>query len=224
MPSFSRFSTAAALAALLVALTGCTPGGPARPDPADIVRDYLAALAEGDAATARAIDSEAVSETLGSNTDADGLRTDAVLGAAETISNIRIEARTTPADAESTRVGFSYDLAGETRQGSLAVAWDSEAGEWELAEPFTLDLGVNAVVSSIEIEPVPFTIGETPVELGAAPDEAPIFHLVYPGVYTITADIDPATVTDGEGLTRTVVAVPPDGVEVDYQVSRLPSS
>lgn len=229
--SDSRRGIAASALALVSALllTGCVGGQ--RPEPTEVVSEYLTAIAEGDATTATALDSAAVeaehaNSTTAEEGDFETLRTDAVLlGADGRIEDVEVQPRAAKVDGDEDlrRVTFSYVLDGEPHESSLQVRWDDEASEWTLEQSFTLALSIAAVQSKVVLEPAPFRIAG--IDEIVAPDaaEAPLLYLVYPGEYTVEAAFPSELLRPGAESTQTIVADIPGDALVQFDVSELPS-
>lgn len=192
-----RRSIAAAVAAIAAAfsLAGCagaTP--PARPDPAAVVTEYLAALADGDSATASALDAVARDGAPFTQSSGSGfLETDALSSAVERITVGSITVSTSGAAAAAVVAEFS--LAGEDFAPVLRLRWDDSDERWVLRDSLANLLLVQAVGPDALAGPVTYTLG------GAAPTgsfddvDAPV-AAVYPGIYDLTIDIDPAELAD----------------------------
>ena len=230
----SRASVLAAsglLALLPLMLTGCV-GGSGRPEPTEVVTQYLSAIAEGDASTATALDAAAVAaQHEGSTTEEVGdfetLRTDAVLQGAESrIDSVTVEPRAAAVggDDDVRRVLFTYELDGEETSSSLQVKWDESSSTWELEQSLTLSMSIDAVQSKVSLEPAPFRIGGVDETMAADAQQAPLLYLVYPGVYRITSDIPKELLVPGTDTVQTVVAAMPGDVFVQFDVTELPSS
>lgn len=227
--SSSRLIVAVGLVGVL-SLAGCSQGDD-RPDPTAVVSVYLDAIASGDATTASDLDREAVSEETrgtarGDYSDLDLLRTDAVLtGSDGRITRVSVESKARPLNGqEDVRwVGFTYELDGEEYSDALDVSWDEDAHEWVLAESFTTYLNIGAEVSPILTESVPFELEGATVGPFTDPDDSPVWYLIYPGVYTVTAEFDESLLTDDSGLTRRLTATAGQEVGADFLVTALPS-
>ncbi len=211
-------------------LTGCV-GGSDRPEPTEVVSEYLTAIAAGDAATATALDADAVAaQHAGSTTEEIGdfetLRTDAVLEGAEArIESVSVEPRAAAVggDENLRRVLFTYELGGRETSASLQVKWDESSSTWELTQSLTLSMSIEAVQSKVSLEPAPFRIGGVEGILATDAEEAPLLYLVYPGVYRITSEIPKELLVPGTDTAQTVVAEMPGDVFVQFDVSELPS-
>lgn len=214
----------------MLALGGCASDA-SRPDPGDVVEQYLEAIASGDAKAATALDAAAV-EQENTASDSDGeapdltqLRTDAVLsGADERISDPVVgDDEAEPGAGDDTRrVGFTFMLDGQKHSSSLAVRWDDGAGTWVLQQSFTVKLFVNASQSKAVTELAPFTVAGLDQPIDPDPKTGPLYHLVYPGVYTVTAAFD-TSLLDGGHDAMTVTADPTGDATVDFAVTTLPS-
>lgn len=223
--------TASGLLALVpLILTGCV-GGSGRPEPTEVVSEYLSAIASGDAATATALDASAVAaQHAGSTTeeigDFDTLRTDAVLEGAEgRIESVSVEPRAAAVggDQDVRRVLFTYELDGKETSSSLQVKWDESSSTWELTQSLTLSMSIEAVQSKVSLEPAPFRIAGVDEVLATDAQEAPLLYLVYPGVYRITSEIPKELLVPGTDTAQTVVAAMPGDVFVQFDVTELPS-
>ncbi|KAA9153842.1 hypothetical protein F6B41_10460 [Microbacterium lushaniae] len=220
----SRVPAAMAVAGLLLATTACAASEPPRPDPTEVVLEYLDAIAAGDATTARQLDAAAIGDPQLPDVDADTLRTDAVLAGAQRIENVTVEADTT-GDEDTRNVSFQYELAGQQEQSVLAVAWNAEAGEWQLADSLTTDLMVTAEVSRIEMKLVSFEVPGATVTQVDDPAAATMSFLIYPAVYSVTADIDPATLVDpAAGITQEIAVDLSVQPTARFAVTQLPAS
>lgn len=224
--------TASGLLALVpLILTGCV-GGSGRPEPTEVVSEYLSAIAAGDASTATALDAAAVAaQHEGSTTEEIGdfetLRTDAVLDAAEgRIDSVSVEPRAAAVggDQDVRRVLFTYELDGKETSSSLQVKWDESSSTWELTQSLTLSMSIEAVQSKVSLEPAPFRIAGVDEVLATDAQEAPLLYLVYPGVYRITSEIPKELLVPGTDTAQTVVAAMPGDVFVQFDVTALPSN
>lgn len=224
--------TASGLLALVpLILTGCV-GGSGRPEPTEVVSEYLSAIAAGDASTATALDAAAVAaQHEGSTTEEIGdfetLRTDAVLDAAEgRIDSVSVEPRAAAVggDQDVRRVLFTYELDGKETSSSLQVKWDESSSTWELTQSLTLSMSIEAVQSKVSLEPAPFRIAGVDEVLATDAQEAPLLYLVYPGVYRITSEIPKELLVPGTDTAQTVVAAMPGDVFVQFDVTELPSN
>lgn len=212
-----------------IVLTGCV--GAQRPEPTAVVGEYLAAIAEGDAKTATALDGAAVeAERAGSTTaevgDFETLRTDGVLlGADGRIEDVEVQPRAAKVDGDDDlrRVLFSYELDGEPHESSLQVRWDDEASEWTLEQSLTVPLSIDAVKSKVVLEPAPFRIAGIDEIVAPDAEDAPLLYLVYPGKYTIEAAFGSELLAPGAEGTQTIVADIPGDVLVQFDVVELPS-
>lgn len=207
-----------------LATTACSPTEPPRPDPTEVVVEYLDAIATGDATTARELDAAAVGDPQLPEVDAATLRTDAVLAGAQRIENVTVEAAADATGDEDNRdVSFQYDLAGQREKSVLSVTWNDEEGEWQLSSSLTSALMVSAEVSRIDSKLVSFAVPGATVTQTDDQAEATLSFLVYPAVYSITADLDPELLVDPTaGVTQDLavdLAVQPVAV---FPVTRLP--
>lgn len=228
MRSSARTFLAFALSAGILGFAGCAAPASDRPDPTEIVQEYLDAIARGDAVTAAELDDAAIADDDGL-VDADTLRTDAVLAGAERIENIRVDPETTGVvhnddDTEDRAVTFTYELAGEQHDGMLPVGWDDERAEWVLLDTLAEKLLIQAQVSRTQAALIGFSVPGASVPAPADQGAAPISWLVYPGVYTVTGDIDPALLVDPSlGVVREVeIADASAQPALIYEVTALP--
>ncbi|MCR2816334.1 hypothetical protein [Microbacterium jiangjiandongii] len=225
MPRSPKRTLAVSVAVgLALSATACTPAEPSRPDPTEVVVEYLEAIAAGDASTARELDADAIGDPQLPDVDADTLRTDAVLAGAQRIENVTVDpADQTTGDEDTRNVSFQYELAGKQERSVLSVMWNTEEGEWQLSSSLTSALMVSAEVSRIEMKFVSFEVPGATVTQVDDPEESTMSFLVYPAVYSVTADIDPATLVDPTaGVTQQVaidLAVQP---AASFQVTQLP--
>ncbi|MCR2784674.1 MULTISPECIES: hypothetical protein [unclassified Microbacterium] len=222
--SSKRPLSMAIAAGIALTTTACTPSEPPRPDPTEVVVQYLDAIADGDAATARELDAAAIGDPQLPNVDADTLRTDAVLAGAQRIQNVTVEAAAATTGDEDTRdVSFQYELAGRQEQSVLSVTWNTEDGEWQLADSLTTDLMVFAEVSRIEMKLVSFEVPGASVTQPDDPEAATLSFLVYPAVYSVTADLDPETLVDpSAGVTQEIAVDRAVQPVATFPVTRLP--
>lgn len=219
------------LALVPLMLTGCV-GGSGRPEPTEVVSEYLSAIAAGDASTATALDAAAVAaQHEGSTTEEIGdfetLRTDAVLEGAEgRIDSVSVEPRAAAVggDQDVRRVLFTYELDGKETSSSLQVKWDESSATWELTQSLTLSMSIEAVQNKVSLEPAPFRIAGVDEVLATDAQEAPLLYLVYPGVYRITSEIPRELLVPGTDTAQTVVAAMPGDVFVQFDVTELPSN
>jgi ketosteroid isomerase-like protein len=220
----------AVTAAALSALAGCAATDAERPDPTEIVSQYLDAIASGDAATARSLDDDAVAaanepDATETAPDLETLRSDAVLQAADRITDVVVDSDTSsdPGVDDGRRVSFHYSLDGETVESSLGVAWSAEGDEWELTESLAQRVWVSAAVNSVEQAWIGFSLPGATVTQPADADEAVPYFLAYPGTYQVTADLDETLLADpAAGLTQSAPVGPEAEVVVEFAVTRLP--
>jgi len=226
----SKGTLATALAvSIALATAACTPAEPPRPDPTEVVTEYLEAIASGDATTARKLDATGIDDADRRWADLETLRTDAVLAGAQRIENVTVDPDTTrsvaaagdPQDAR--QVTFTYELAGQQVSSALDVTWNAEDDEWQLADSLTMHLYVMAEVNAIEKALVSFDVPGASVRQPTDQEAATLNFLVYPAVYSVTADLDPALLTDPTaGVTQEVtvdLAAQPAAV---FPVTQLP--
>lgn len=189
---------------------------------------YLDAIAGGDARTATAIDQAAVDEHVGASTDATAMRTDAVLAGAVRIDDVAVDPETTSVvhdgGGDERAVNFSFTLAGTSYTSSLPVGWNEDTGEWVLLDTVAQPLLVQAQMSRVETALIGFRVPGAVVEPPADPADAPTSWLMYPGVYTVTGDLDPALLTDPSLGVEREVAVDTGGAQPSlvYDVTALP--
>lgn len=225
IPRRARTIAASAVTALAAVATlgGCVPSTPAQPEmsaESALVLKYLTAISEGDATTARALDGD-VEDKAPELFESEALRTDAVLqGAAERIADIEVNPTSSTFGAEQ-RVTFDYSLGGERLGDSLAVVEDG--GQWRLDQSFTGTLTVEARVSRVVSEPVPFLLDGMSVTPPADPAAAPN-HLLYVARYEITGDFDTSVLEDRAALTTHVTISPNRDGFVSWKVSALPAA
>jgi len=219
-----RALAAVVVAGLVWATTACAASEPPRPDPTEVVAEYLGAIAAGDATRARQLDAAALGDPQLPDVDADTLRTDAVLAGAQRIENVTVEADTT-GDEDTRNVTFGYELAGQQERSVLTVAWNAEAGEWQLTDSLTTNLMVSAEVSRIEMEFVSFAVPGATVTQDDDPAAATMSFLIYPAVYSVAADIDPATLVDpAAGITQEIAVDLSVQPVARFAVTQLPVS
>ncbi|MCK6066398.1 MULTISPECIES: hypothetical protein [Microbacterium] len=219
-----RALAAVVVAGLVWATTACATSEPPRPDPTEVVAEYLGAIAAGDATRARQLDAAAIGDPQLPDVDADTLRTDAVLAGAQRIENVTVEADTT-GDEDTRNVTFGYELAGQQERSVLTVAWNAEADEWQLTDSLTTNLMVSAEVSRIEMKFVSFEVPGATVTQVDDPAAATMSFLIYPAVYSVTADIDPATLVDpAAGITQEIAVDLSVHPVARFAVTRLPAS
>jgi hypothetical protein len=225
--SSSRSLRTAALAALALALlTGCAPADDPRPDPTEIVERYLGAIAAGDVATAAELDGIAIDED--ESVDTMALRVPAVLEGAQRLTDITVDPVTSTAvvgDGETaTAVSFTAMLAGERIESFLPVWWDDEIEEWTLGDTLAEPISVTAQIDRTRMALIGFSVPGAQVPGPLDQETAPLAYLAYPGVYQVTADLDPALLTDpAQGTTRElVVGVGDAQAALVYEVNALP--
>jgi hypothetical protein len=229
-------SRALGIGVLVAALTlsGCSAAGTDEHPPAAVVEEYLNAIAEGDATTASRLDADAVAKetenkTVKEDGDLTALRTDAVLmGAEERISDIDVESvkyQWLPKlkDGDKRRIDYSYSVDGQKHSSSMGVRWDAKADRWILTDSLTMEFDVGAEQSSISSEYVSFTIPGVDRVLSPTPERPPFLYLIYPGVYSVTAQFDPALLQPGAEIQQRVVVSAPGGFGADFAVTKLPS-
>lgn len=217
---------AVALAAAVVALPACAAPGDDRGEPTEVVQRYLDAIAAGDATTARELDAAAVDDAPADPlTDTETLRTDAALDGAQRIDDVTVDTDTdTTGDDTERAVTVSYTLSGETYDEVLTVAWDEDAGEWVLQDTLAEALFIQAQVTRIEAAVIGFSVPGAAYPAPVDQESAPIQWLAYPGVYAVTADLDPALLVDpAAGVTRdAVVAASGEQPSLVFDVTALP--
>lgn len=214
---------------MLATLAGCAGGSPSeqRPDPTGVVSQYLEAIASGDAATARLLDDAVVEEENANDPDADldTLRTDAVLGPAQRISDVEVDPDTVSdasGDEGDRLVKYRFEVGGESVESTLSVTWNADSGEWELTQSLAHRLWVTADVSRIEGMYVGFEVPGATVPQPTVQEEATPYFLAYPGVYSVTAEIDPALLVDpASGTTREAVVGTEFETVLTYAVTAL---
>lgn len=204
---------------LAMGATGCTA---VRPDPTDVVTEYLEAIAAGDAATATQLDATGLNDVDREWADLDTLRTDDVLAGAERITDVVVDPETT-GDDTAKQVSFSYELAGQQERSAIDVVWDEDAQKWQLADSLASPLTVLAAVNRTEQRLVSFDLPGASVRQPADQDAATLVFLVYPAVYSITADLDPALLADPAAeLTQVVPVMLSQQPVAQYTVTQLP--
>ncbi|MBS1908199.1 MAG: hypothetical protein JST33_16925 [Actinobacteria bacterium] len=218
----------AALLALL-GLAGCSSADAQRPDPTAVVKKYLAAIESGDAATATKMDDAAVTAENRDHpdrVDARTLRTDDVLSHAEQrISHVSVQGKTSQdaQDKQARRVGFTFTLDGKKTESSLAVKWDDKAKDWTLAQSLTVRLSVDAVQSKAAYEAAPFLVPGVSSVIDHDAGSAPLFLLVYPGVYRVVHQLPANLIASGTPDTIDAVATLDRDASVQFDVTELPS-
>ena len=227
--SARRFITVALAGGIVLATAACSPAEPPRPDPTEVVVEYLEAIAAGDATTARELDATGIDDVDRRWADLDTLRTDAVLAGAQRIENVTVDPDTATSVAaagdpqDARQVTFTYELAGQQVSSALDVTWNAEDDEWQLADSLTMHLYVMAEVNATEKALVSFDLPGASVRQPTDQEAATLNFLVYPAVYSVTADLDPALLTDqAAGVTQEVavdLAVQPAAV---FDVTQLP--
>ncbi|MEZ3157881.1 hypothetical protein AB1K56_13225 [Microbacterium sp. BWR-S6Y] len=222
MQLFSKKKALALVAtgSVFMGLSGCSAPS-AQPDPTAVVRTYLDAIAEGDAATATSMDPASVASDA--DADAEALRTDAVLqGAVERITDVEVDAdaRTDGSNDDARRVTFTYELAGQRVSSSLAVRWDQEKGDWSLTESVAGRLFVQASASAIDAEVIGYSVPGATVTVSDPPR---LFQWAYPAVYEVTPDVDANLLSDPDAGTQTATVSPTEDTKVDVAVTSLPT-
>lgn len=218
-----------------VALSGCVLRAPApepasdRPDPTELVREYVTAIAEGDATRAReldqkAVDAEAENQRLTARPpdDPDAMRNDAVLQSATLIDNVEVTLPFKDLDDDQVLVDVEFDVGNHHESRALSVQWDDAAEEWELASSMAYPTRVWAEKSKLEDGVAPFRVDGWPDVLAPLSD-SPNAYLAYPGVYTITAAFPFELLQDQSTAVQTVeVYLGSD--DVTFDVTELPAS
>lgn len=213
----------------ILALAGCGSADAQRPDPTAVVKKYLTAIEAGDATTATKMDDAAVSAANRDHpdrVDARTLRTDDVLNQAEQrISHVSVRDKTSQdaQDKDARRVSFTFALDGTQTESSLAVKWDDKAKDWALAQSLTVRLSVDAVQSKAAYEAAPFLVPGVSSVIDRDPGSAPLFLLVYPGVYRIAHQLPASLIASGTQATIDAVATLDRDASVQFDVTELPS-
>lgn len=224
--SSRRVAAIAAAATLTLGVASCASPSDSRPDPTDVVQRYLDAIASGDAQAAAALDADTIEDDP--LTDATTLRTDDVLAGAVRIDDVEVEPETRSivhdGEGEERGVDFSFTLAGESYDATLPVGWNSDAAEWRLLDTLAQPLQIQAQVTRAEAALIGFRLPGAAVPAPADQGDAPVQWLVYPGVYTVTADLDPALLVDPAlGVERDVVIdAGSEQPSLVYEVTSLP--
>ena len=195
-------------AAVLLTLAGCSPNDvPVHPDPLPIVASYLDALASGDSATAMALDAVAFEDapfTQGAGTGV--LETGALAAASERI--VVGGATVLSADEDSAAVATEFSLAGQQYTPKLRLRWNDDAESWELIDSLANLLEVRTVTPAGVPGPAPFTLeGFAPT--GTFDGYDPPATYVYPGVYALSVQLDPAVLADPSTPLDRDIVVPP---------------
>ncbi len=102
----------------VLARTACSPSEPPRPDPTEVVVEYLDAIAAGDATTARELDATGIDDVDRRWADLDTLRTDAVLTGAQRIENVTVDPDTARSVAAA---GVTPEVAVDLTEQPAAV-------------------------------------------------------------------------------------------------------
>lgn len=211
-------------------LSGCVRGEQ-RPDPTAVVAEYLAAIAEGDASLARALDAAAieVSYPVGSPAwkygDFDRLRSNAVLqGAEERIENVVVDPSAGSIYGEVNRraVFFTYELAGKKHESSLDVEWNAVTSTWTIQEPLVSKVFFDTWRSSVRYQPARFRIGGIKNVVGPDANGDPSLYLVYPGVYRVAAEIPEDLLVPGTETVQMVVVEGTEDSGARFEVVELP--
>lgn len=189
--------------AATIAILALVTRTPDLPSAEPVVEEYLTALANGDASTARSLDVaywEADNSPVGA-WDSESLASDAVLGGAiERISDVRLTELTDGHTASRIEAEFSLD--GVEYDTSLPLNWDDASERWILQDSL---VGCFGVVWTIGVSEG--YLGFTLAGVAVPGDEQ---YAMYPGVYPISFDVDPALLADPASLPDRVV-VPPTG-------------
>lgn len=199
---------ALSLAAVLgVVLAGCgETRDDQRPDPTSVVSDYLTALSEGDTAAAAALDARAFEEAPFTQGDGTGfLETDALAAARERI--VVSDVTLLGSDADSAAVEVEFTLQNETYTSKLRLHWNDDNGRWELIDSLANLIDVRVISAGVP-GPVPFTLSGLAPSGGFDGVDPPVSY-VYPGVYELAVDIDPALLLDPTTPILTDLAIGP---------------
>jgi hypothetical protein len=178
-----------------------------RPDPVPTVSAYLDALASGDSATAMSLDARAFEEAPFTQGEGTGvLETGALAGASE---RIVVDGVTLlHADEDSAAVSTEFSLAGQHYTPKLRLRWNGDAEAWELIDSLANLLEVRAVTPEGVPGPAPFTLaGFAPT--GTFDGYDPPVTYVYPGVYALSVQLDPAVLADPSTSLDREIVVPP---------------
>jgi hypothetical protein len=181
-------------AAVALILAGCASAPvDERPDPTEVVSAYLTALSEGDTAAAAALDARAFEEAPFIQGDGRGfLETDALASAVERIAVTTVTLLNSDADSAAVEVEFSIQK--QTYTCKLRLDWNDDSERWELVDSLANLIQVRVISAGVP-GPVPFTLsGVAPS--GSFDEIDPPASYVYPGVYELAVDIDPALFVD----------------------------
>lgn len=162
--------------------------------PALVVEEYLTALSNGDAQRATELDGHIIDGGLYEQTDASSFLNDETLGSAvERISDISVEVRF--ANDEIATVDYSFALAGESYSSGMNLDWDADADTWVMDGSLASRVSVYAVDPETLISFPDFTLSS--VDPSAASEGyARLGYVVYPAVYELDVQIDPATLVN----------------------------
>jgi len=179
------------------------------PDPAATAKRYLDAIASGDADAAREIDETSFGAYPVQFTGTD-LLTNKVLGAAEErITDVKVKLK--GATEERASVTTSFSLRGERYVQPLFLVWNKSTESWLAEASFAAPINVSAKTGEPgSLRYLPFRVGDSAQLTQTAEADTMMGYVVYPGVYTVTVELDPATVVDIDAnpLVRDVTVVP----------------
>ncbi|CAN5262924.1 hypothetical protein BH11ACT5_BH11ACT5_20170 [soil metagenome] len=218
-----RRSAAVAAALLVLSLAACASGGdgPAAPEETaqHAAERYLSYLADGDAASALAMIPSITDNPEKVYAGLELLSDDVLAAAASRIENPTITAEADSAGSTTT-FDVTYSLAGEARNGALVLQLDGP--DWVVGSAD----GKGALVVELvpaEGDPVPATFEIAGTTVSVAANGRPGF-LLFPGVYSIRVDVDPALLVDSATPLTTSVEIGFDGqpTRVEIPVSALP--
>ena len=196
-----------------------------RPSPEDFVAEYLAAISDGDAEAARAIDDSTVAGVDGDLVDTATFRSDEVLAAAtERISDVTIDDSEVYGNS-SARVTTSYELQGERNQLFVNLVWDEDSEGWALKDGVFHGVEVAGGTSSVS-DTLPFSLGGVPSSDPAVVSSGRITYLAYPGVYDFALGLAPDVLVDPQGVPSELLVTPGPDADADtvfVQLSREPA-
>lgn len=182
-----------------------------RPDPAGVVTEYLAALADGDAEAARRIDGAALTaDNAPTLTWARDLLDGRALAEAESrVGPAEVVATTVSPEAAQVRAAFEFD--GEQVEQVFQLTWADAA--WRLDTTLVGCVSASWTVDDLS-GPLGFRLGDVVAGDGTRQ------YAVDPAVYGFAPEVDPALLADPAAV-PVRVSIAPNGGCIDVEVELL---
>ena len=204
----------------LVNQAATQPQTSVHPAPSIVVDEYLTALSVGDGERAREFDGHILESDVFAERELGSFVSSQSLDAAsERISDVSVSDVTS--NEETATVAYEFTLAGEQFSGRINLTWDAATEAWLLDSSFAVTLTVETYVDDrLDSGSPNFTLGGVaPASLASIPNGNGLGYVVYPGVYDLVVDIDPAIVRDPaeNPVTREIVVRPGSRLlEIDF--------